>query len=351
MKYNDLWDFLNDPQAIQPQILRNSRQTVVFPLQVKAFVRQISSKVEEHVFNAISDYEKTYNTTTTLKTRQANGNFPEKLKAQPPQITLGTTDDALSIGEWAQLEINRITEETNRNILGIAVRAHERLMMQIIRKQQIMMEELPDEAAQMWIELHTTPGAAPSNSSDLEWSIKDSLIRKRTDEELKHIQDHLNRLIQNGEIDEETKLSELTNKANEEIESEEIIPISAAAFRIALIIGIKGGKLKHQLYAISRQVAESQKQKEQEARNEDTCAAMNANPAQGERAISTIIQANVRQEVSNQLRKQGNESAVDQQNQPSTAIQGRFNENKSKNKRPDYFRGKSKTKKRKQTIK
>jgi hypothetical protein len=348
MQYNELWEFLNDPQAIQPQILRTSRQTGVFPLQVKTFVQQISGKVENQVFTAIVEYEKTHNATTTLKSRQLNSNFPEKLKALPPRIHLGTTNDAQSISEWAQLEIDRVTEEANRKILEIAIRAHERLMQEIIRKQKIMMQELPDEAAQLWIELHTTPGATSSNSSDLEWCIKDCLTRKRTDEELRHVQDSLDRLLQRGEIDEETKLNEITKKTDEEIETEELIPLSAAAFRIALIIGIRGGKLKYQLEVISRQVVQAQKQKEQEARNEETCTAMNANPTQGEKAIGTIIRENVQQEVSSQLRKQGNGNAVDQRNQQATAIQGRFNKNKNKKGRPDFFHGNSKSKKRKQ---
>ena len=118
---------------------------------------------------------------------------------------------------------------------------------------------------------------------------------------------------------------------------------------MALTIGIKGGKLKHRLQTISRQVAQTQEQEEQTARNEETCAAMNANPAEGEKAISAIIQANVRQEVRTQLRKQGNGNAVDHQNQKSTAISGRFNGNKDKDDRPTYFRSKSKSKKRKQS--
>jgi hypothetical protein len=164
MHCHELWEFLNDPHAIQPRILNTRRQPVVFPLQVKEFVQQISGKVEKHVFTAIAEYEKTHNVAATFKIRQANGNFPKKIKAQPPRIHLGTTNDALSIGEWAQLEIDRITEEANRKIIGVAIRAQERLMKEIIRKQEIMMKELPDEAAQLWIELHTTPGAASSNS-------------------------------------------------------------------------------------------------------------------------------------------------------------------------------------------
>ena len=261
----------------------------------------------------------------------------------------------MSIGEWAQLEIDRVTEETNRKILGIAVNAHEKLMKQIIRKQEIMMEELPEEAAQLWIELHTAPRAAPRNSSDSEWTIKDSITRKRTDEELEKILQDLTRLVQSGMIDEQQKLSELTKKASEEIELEEIVPMSSAAFRMALIIGVRGGKLKYQLQTISKQAAETQKQNERDARNEDACAAMNANPAQGEQAINTIIQANVRQEVKNQLRRQGNGSAVDQQNQQSTATPQRFNTHENKNKqnldRRDYFRCSNKAKKQKKTGK
>ena len=77
---------------------------------------------------------------------------------------------------------------------------------------------------------------------------------------------------------------------------------------------------------------------------------MNANPAQGERAINTIMQATVQQEVSNQLRRQGNGSAVDQQNQQSTATRGRFNENENKNKNQNYFRCNRKAKKRKKST-
>jgi hypothetical protein len=302
------------------------------------------------VFNAITEYEKTHNATSTLKTRLENGNFPEKLKAKPPQIYLGTSDDAQHISEWAQLEIDKVTEEANRKILEIAICAQEKLMKEIIRKQEIMMQELPDVAAQLWIELHTTPGAASNNSSDLEWRIKDSVTRTRTDEELKLMHDSLSGLVQRGIIDEETKLSALASKATEKIDSEEIIPLSAAAFRMALTIGIKGGKLKHRLQAISRQVAQTQEQKEQTARNEEICAAMNANPAEGEKAISTIIQANVQQEVRSQLRKQGNGNAVDHQNQKSTAISGRFKGNKDKDNHTTYFRSKSKSKKRKQST-
>jgi hypothetical protein len=95
---------------------------------------------------------------------------------------------------------------------------------------------------------------------------KGSLTRERTDEEVQHVQHKLDRQVQSGEIDEETKLRELTTMANEKIESEVLIPLSAAAFGMALTIGIKGGKLKYRLQTISKLVAEAQKQKEQEAR-------------------------------------------------------------------------------------
>jgi hypothetical protein len=173
MAYHDLWEFMNDPQATQPQVLSNARQTIVFPPQGRHFVQQIRSKVEKQVFNAITEYETTYNSTATLNTRQVNGNFPEKLKAEPPRIYLGKSADALSIGEAAQREINRVTDAANR-------------LKEIIRKQDLTMQELPEEAAQFWVELHTIPGAMPSNTSDLEWSIKVLVTCKRADEELCH---------------------------------------------------------------------------------------------------------------------------------------------------------------------
>ena len=55
--------------------------------------------------------------------------------------------------------------------------------------------------------------------------------------------------------------TEIERLEAEEIEVEEQVPISAAGFRIAMSIGIKGGKLKHTLQVMSDKAAAEQKQK------------------------------------------------------------------------------------------
>ena len=51
--------------------------------------------------------------------------------------------------------------------------------------------DLPTEASQRWIELHTIPGEQPSNSSDHYWVVEQTITRNRTDEEIKMLTDQL----------------------------------------------------------------------------------------------------------------------------------------------------------------
>jgi len=64
--------------------------------------------------------------------------------------------------------------------------------METIRKDlKQFVIDFPTEASQRWIELHTIPGAQPSNSSDHNWVIEQTITRNRTDEEIKMLTDQL----------------------------------------------------------------------------------------------------------------------------------------------------------------
>ena len=80
-------------------------------------------------------------------------------------------------------------------------------------------------------------------------------------------------------------------------------------------------------------MAEGQKQKQREIRNEGVCAAMNAHPGECEKAIGTIIQQTVQTEVSNHFRKQqGNINAAGPRNSaPAARPEGFTSSGKDKN--------------------
>ena len=257
IRFVDLWDFLNNPRAKEPKIMRRTLQPVVFPPQVKIFAQDISQKVENELYQILQDYDKSFKSHQELKSRLSRNNCPTSLKVKMPKAFLGKSSEADSQSEWIQAELDRIAEETNVKIMNTMIKGQRKLMQELTEKLENFVENITTDATQRWIELHTNPGAEPSNSSDLEWGVEEIITRKRTDDELSCFISELCEHIQceNIQVEEDEMNTEIERLEAEEIEVEEQVPISAAGFRIAMSIGIKGGKLKHTLQVMSDKAA------------------------------------------------------------------------------------------------
>ena len=156
--------------------------------------------------------------------------FSKKFKYEDPKIQFGDSENASNVKEWAQLEIAKLTEESNKKLLNIAISAQERLMERIRKDLKQFATDLPTEASQRWIELHTIPGAQPCNSSDHNWVIEQTVTRNRTDEEIKMLTDQLQANARRGHLDIDEMHRKLAFIGDEQIKEKEQTTVSAAAY-------------------------------------------------------------------------------------------------------------------------
>ena len=151
---------------------------VVFPPQVKKFTQDISLKVKNELYLILQDYDKPHKSYQELKSRLSRNNCPTSLKVKMPKAFLGKSSEANSQSEWIQAELDIIAEETNVKIMNTMIKGRKMLMQEFTEKLEIFVENITTDATQRWIELHTNPGAEPSNSSDLEWGVEEKNYSK-----------------------------------------------------------------------------------------------------------------------------------------------------------------------------
>ena len=94
------------------------------------------------------------------------------MKVEAPKIWLGDSEEAEDVREWAQAEFDEKIARVNLELMDIAISAYDSIMRNTKDKLKQMANDLPTEAGELWMKLHTNPHVQARNTSDQRWSVE-----------------------------------------------------------------------------------------------------------------------------------------------------------------------------------